>query len=367
MEKDDLLLMSKRPQVKTVPMNYPSFSEGLLETAFTPRYKKIVFVVSGYDSVGMGHVYRALSLAKELRAHDVNFVCTYPSQLAKSYLDKFSQKVYRLKKSEQIETIVRAINPDMVINDLLNTTEDYILTLKELKIKVINFEDEGSGAKFADFVINALYEKNISENCVAGYRYFELRDEFLTAPKRPIKEVVGNILLTLGGADVNNLTLRLIKLLLPIAEKNNFKLTIITGLGYAYDDELADYIENCDIKSKNLILWIRSGTQKIADFMLDSDITICSCGRTPYELASLGIPTIAIATNQRETEHKFPHNIGMHYLGRHDQVSDHAIQQSLCNLLNFKERITMRQKLDQINLINGKKNVMNIIEKILHN
>ena len=47
-----------------------------------------------------------------------------------------------------------------MVNDILNTDESEIIFLKSLGFKVVNIEDEGTGANFADGVINALYDKS---------------------------------------------------------------------------------------------------------------------------------------------------------------------------------------------------------------
>ena len=52
---------------------------------------------------------------------------------------------------------INTIKPDIIINDILDTTKEYIVTLREMGIKVFNFEDLGSGAEYADGVFNALY------------------------------------------------------------------------------------------------------------------------------------------------------------------------------------------------------------------
>ena len=53
------------------------------------------------------------------------------------------------------------ISPDIIINDILDTSTDYMLKLKNMGIKVFNFEDLGPGAEYADGVFNALYPGNV--------------------------------------------------------------------------------------------------------------------------------------------------------------------------------------------------------------
>ncbi|MGR5902765.1 hypothetical protein ACT7DQ_14475 [Bacillus cereus] len=38
---------------------------------------------------------------------------------------------------------IREISPDIIINDILDTSTDYMLKLKNMGIKVFNFEDLG--------------------------------------------------------------------------------------------------------------------------------------------------------------------------------------------------------------------------------
>ena len=59
-----------------------------------------------------------------------------------------------------LSLIVTDLNPDMVVNDVLNTTDEFILNLKEQGIVVVNFEDLGSGSDHADIVFNELYKIN---------------------------------------------------------------------------------------------------------------------------------------------------------------------------------------------------------------
>ena len=61
-------------------------------------------------------------------------------------------------------------NPDIVVNDMLNTEMDDVVPLREKGIKVVNFEDLGKGASYSDITINELFEtpliksKNILKN-----------------------------------------------------------------------------------------------------------------------------------------------------------------------------------------------------------
>ena len=61
---------------------------------------------------------------------------------------------------------------------LIQVSQMYII--KQNNIKVINFEDLGKGIKYADLVINELYENPIlkNNNIVWGHKYALLRRIF---------------------------------------------------------------------------------------------------------------------------------------------------------------------------------------------
>ena len=65
---------------------------------------------------------------------------------------------------------------------------------KELGVKVINFEDLGSGAMHANAVINDLYDKkNDYNNHFWGSKYYCIRDEFLLSSPVEFREEVKDL------------------------------------------------------------------------------------------------------------------------------------------------------------------------------
>mgnify|MGYP002600453741 FL=1 len=154
----------------------------LCERLLTQR--RVVFVVAGYPAIGMGHVFRSLMLAHEIANHKVFFVCTKESELAASNIAARDYKTV-VQQGELWEDVL-ALDPDLVINDMLDTPREYMEHLKAANIPVVNFEDEGPGSVLADQVVNALYEEPQNETngkqperFLYGHKYFCLRDEFL--------------------------------------------------------------------------------------------------------------------------------------------------------------------------------------------
>ncbi|MGA2622470.1 MAG: glycosyltransferase [Bacteroidota bacterium] len=330
------------------------------------RRKQILFVVAGYPALGMGHVYRSLMLAQELNDHEVQFLCTKESSSAYDYISESLFPTSIQKKDESLLDAVLGCSPDLVINDILDTSSEYIRPLKEKHIAVINFEDEGPGAESADIVINALYQESKSPNMLVGHEYFSLRSEFFTAPAYVLRESVTNVLVSFGGTDNNNLTLRCLRALLPLAPSRQFTITVLTGPGYVHRDELSSYIAGLDENDKERIDYVTKGTKKISEYMVNSDLVMTSAGRTVYELAWLRVPAIVIAANDREMKHMFAKQAGMIFLGLHSDVSDGVLARRIVEALDSSSlRKNISDGLKKYDFSKGKANILTKVVQCL--
>ncbi len=97
----------------------------------------------------MGHIYHSLALAHEITDHEVIFVCDEKYEMA---VEKIASTDYRVISTPYIVDTILELKPDLVINDILNTTEEYIKSLRESNITVVHFEDLGNGTTYATLV-----------------------------------------------------------------------------------------------------------------------------------------------------------------------------------------------------------------------
>ena len=105
--------------------------------------------------------------------------------------------------------------------------------------------------------------------------------------------------------------------------------------------------------------------KNMPELMSKSDMAITSRGRTGYELALMGIPTIAIAQNHREETHDFVSNEnGFSYIGL--RPADNIIEGNLRMYLSMPKDI--RQNFQDImlshDLRSGRSRVMGLINNI---
>jgi len=329
------------------------------------KRKRIIFRVIGSESIGMGHVYRALSLAHEITDHEVLFVCDEESQVAVKKLAG-SDYSYQIFSSDKIIEEIIGLNPDMVINDILDTNRNDILNLQQQNIKVINFEDFGDGATSADLTINEMFDNPVmdGENILWGREYYFIRDEFYGAKTHVFEKNVVSLLITFGGTDQHDLTRKILYSILPYCERSNIKIFVVTGSGYMYFQELQE--EVAKLLSTNIEVTHATGV--MSRIMEKTSVAITSNGRTVYELAHMSIPAIVIPVNEREKTHEFSceKNGFIPMNGFKDKETPNEVLNALKKLVeNTTYRKTLHQNTVLFNFRYNKKNILKRIEKLL--
>ncbi len=331
-------------------------AENLLNTL------KIVFRVDGDYEIGLGHVYRAITLANKMSFnHNVFFLMDKNRKLGIQKVREYNYPIIFFGDDNELSAKLEKISPHIIINDILDTEENYIEQLKNKGCFVVNFEDLGSGSEMADMVINSLYENSYPpKNHYYGYKYVCLREEFCIFPSKKIKERINKILITFGGTDPNNLTLRTIKAMEMINLKS-VDVEIILGLGYREKGKLYKYVR--ELIHKGFKIGIKENIKMMAKEMFDADIVITSNGRTIYEVASIGTPCISIAQNEREARHLFVHNSKcIKYLGMAYVVSEDDIASAIEELMkNYKLRKEMSKRCLEFDIKKGINRVLRLI------
>jgi len=321
------------------------------------KRKRVLFVVSGYQEIGLGHVYNTLLISNDILNHHVEFLVDSKSQLAH---EKISSKNYivHIQKNENIVDDIKYLKPDVVINDRLDTEASYVKGLKSLDIKVINFEDLGAGAKEADLVINAIYpEKEILPNHYFGHDYFVLRDEFILSNPTEVSKEVTNVLLTFGGVDPNNYTLKVLKSIYDYCIENGINISVVAGFGYQQYESLAAFKE---------VSIYRNATD-ISSHMKKANIIFTSAGRTTYEIASLNVPAIVLAQNKRELSHFFAsEEYGFANLGLGSVVAEEEILNVFSNLAsNYEVRKQVSAQMSKVDLRLGRDRTLRLIKSVV--
>ena len=166
-----------------------------------------------------------------------------------------------------------------------------------------------------------------------------------------------DVFICFGGADPQNYTKRLLTIISK-KEYERFIFWVVIGKANKLVEELMSYNK---YKNINVLYDIKD----IVNYMKYSDIAITSRGRTGFELTFLGIPTISLAQNQRETLHTFlSQKNGIEYLGLNpdDSTIEDALRKYIYSQKNFRQ--DLQNKMLSRDLRNGRKNVMNILRNL---
>lgn len=314
---------------------------------------KICFLVIGNQNKGLGHVYRSLTLADQLKYKPL-FLIKDSEDLAIKHISDSFYEIKTFNSQDDLDHLLKSHQVDLIINDTLDTSEEEILFLKGDSRFVVSFEDLGVGADYADLVFNALYEGSFTNNnSFFGYKFVCLRDEFSSVGFKKIKDNVKNVLVTFGGTDPNNIT----DFVVDLIKSYNLEIEVIVGIGYSkLDDLISKYSSFDNIK-------IIHNVEKMSEHIINSDIVITSNGRTVYEVVSLGVPLITIAQNERELKHTFGEisktaiHLGLFSGG----AGDNFINEFDNLINNFKLRRTINSRMKRLDLINNTSNVIKII------
>lgn len=320
--------------------------------------KRVAIIVNAYDEIGTGHVHRCLSIASKLVFHEVLFLLDEQYQLGIDIVDSYNYPYKIYDGDDELLNILRQYSPQVVINDILNTTREYVTSLKDEGYFVVNFQDLGTGTEVADVVFDALYEHEIGGNNVfTGHKYYILKDEFYFQPQKVITAEVNNILITFGGTDLNNFTEKVIDSILSTSYQG--RINVILGLGYDGIERLIEKYE------PNPSIQIYQNVSDISEFMFQADIIFTSAGRTMYEVCSLGVPTICLCQNERQMKHVFANSSnGFINMGLGVDVERQTIIDEFINLVNnFDLRVEMNQKMLNVDLKDGFENIWSIIRE----
>ena len=310
------------------------------------KRRKIVFRVDGNRSIGLGHIYRSLTIADRLMAQQVYFLMNKKDTLGIKKVQEYNYKIILYKNEDELFQEIDILIPDIIINDILDTSAEYMKKINSRKIFSVNFEDLGEGSEKCNVLFNALYEWSElpNNNRYFGFKYECLREEFyLFNYKRKTKNKVTNISISFGGTDLNNLTFKVLSTLIKLEFKG--KINIILGLGYKYKNKLKKYVTQKNLQGFDIN--IIENSKFIVQYINEADIGITSNGRTVYEFVSLGIPLITISQNYRETTHLFSRVCpGLINIGIASELKGEYLENNISKLLNDKEfRLNLLNKL----------------------
>ena len=319
--------------------------------------ERVAIYVNGNNKRGIGHIYRALEIADEFYVRpDIYFD---KNQTDVKVFGKTTHNLIPVDGIAELFQICKEKQYTIFINDILSTSIDYMIGLRSVlpNAKIVNFEDEGEGIIKADLVFNALFEDEDFPQIKAGERYYICGKTFMFYQPITIKEKVKRMFISFGGADPQNYADRLLNIVSK-PEYNQYEFVVALGRAKYNVEQLMEYNKYPNIE-------VLYDVPNMPELMTSCDVAYTSRGRTGYELALLGIPSIVMAQNKREGTHGFVCNEnGFTYIGINP--ADEIIEGNLKMYLS-SSRQTRQHYQDMLlehDLRHGRQRVMALIRNL---
>lgn len=331
---------------------------------------KIAIRADGSSTIGMGHIIRCITLANEFKTRNIEVLfITKKNEIVNKLLYENNIKTVNIvtknlyKEVKEVKEILVNNQIKSIIVDSYYLNEDYLLQLHNSCKLLISIDDNNLYKYPSDIIINGniyatemiYYKKDISVKLLLGSKYIILREEFRKSYPIKIKDKVENVLITMGGSDINSFTPIVINSIKDI----DVNINVIIGNGFKCTEEIQKACK--DSSNTNLIY----NPTNMADVMKENDIAISASGTTAYELGVLGIPTILIpqAENQIKLSQKVHELNMMLNMGDHRKIKDNEIKNTLLNLIKNK---SMRERMNKLSTNFVDKNGVNrIVDEIL--
>lgn len=299
---------------------------------------KVVIRVDASVQIGTGHVMRCLTLAQALKQKgaQVQFICRVHAGHLVVLLEKQGFQVYPLaltrpgnalkqdssslfhadwlgvtqaQDAEQCRPILQRIQPDWLIVDHYAIDQNWQAELNGCYRRLMVIDDLTDREHLADLLLNqnyganpAYYHSLVSAQChlLMGTDYALLREEFaqwrpLSLARRQTPELK-RLLITLGGADADNVTGAILEQLDTTALPKEVQINVVMGASALHKDRV--------IAQASSLPWqtlVHINVDNMAELMSQADLAIGATGATTWERCCLGLPTIqfVIAFNQR--------------------------------------------------------------------
>lgn len=331
--------------------------EDLRSVAATLDRQRVAIYVNGNNKRGIGHIYRALELADEFYVKPDIYYDS--NQTDPKVFGKTTHNLISVNGIAELFDRCKENNYTVFIDDILTTSIDYMIGLRSVlpNAKIVNFEDDGEGILKADLVFNALFKENELPQVHAGEKYYISGKTFMFYNPIEIKDKVERVFISFGGADPQNYSDRLLAMISK-AEYSQCHFIVVLGRAKYNVEALMDYNKYSNIE-------VLYDVSNMPELMTSCDVGITSRGRTGYELAILGIPSISMAQNAREEKHGFVCNEnGFTYIGLNP--ADEVIEANLKMYLQMTKET--RQKYQTMllshDLRGGRKRVMSLINSL---
>lgn len=301
--------------------------------------KKIVFIVEHNAVKGFYPLERVATIAKLLK--DEESVYIFLKQDGQEAIEIFTDEQLSpilFDNYTELKTQIRSLEPDLIVQEGKDSLVVQIEQLRPFCKTIVHFDDFGEGALLADCNIVALFEEvreNTAQNILSGSFAFAVKESLKTIANERVSNELSSpphIVVAYEDGDENNLTYRTLRHLTQL----QIPLRVTVAIDREYKHSVEDLQMMVLSRRNTRILKDDHALEKL---LPEADIVICNANYTPYKVATVGIPCITAAQNERELNNAFPreHN-GFIHLGLGRKMKQSNIQNAVMELLLHEAR-----------------------------
>jgi len=262
--------------------------------------------------IGTGHIMRCIALAQawQDQGGEVTFISHCVSEaLRERILNEGFQFVVVENTNPHTDDLFKTLDylkrqtpnakhqtPTWLVLDGYHFTPEYETAIRDAGIRLLVIDDMNHLPHYqADILLNQnISAPGLHYHCdedtilLLGTRHALLRREFLKYQdfKRNIPGRAKNLLVTLGGADPDNVSLKVIAAL-NLLEDPDISVKIIIGPANPYQETLRKALSSIHFKIELLV-----NPPNMPGLMTWADIAISAGGSTCWELAFMELPSI---------------------------------------------------------------------------
>ncbi|MEH1882882.1 UDP-2,4-diacetamido-2,4,6-trideoxy-beta-L-altropyranose hydrolase [Nostoc sp.] len=339
----------------------------------------LVIRADASSEIGTGHLMRCFALAQTWQRNqgEVVFCINDKASVLASRLISESIQVVYLKSlpgsnqdAQEISNLAQQLSCQWIVVDGYHFDAEYQLIIKDSGFKLLFIDDYGHAKHYyADIVLNqnisaheSLYiNREPYTQLLLGTCYTLLRQEFWQWQgwQRINPPIATKLIITMGGADHDNVTLKVIEALRLISVEELEVVVVVGGNNPHYEQlKLASQALQFPIR-------IERNVTNMPELMAWADLAVTAGGSTCWELAFMGLPSLILilAENQRAIAQKLNEmRISVH-LGWHKYVSATEIASAVAHLLTDPHtRIEMTKRSQELVDSEGSKRVLRHLE-----
>jgi UDP-2,4-diacetamido-2,4,6-trideoxy-beta-L-altropyranose hydrolase len=327
--------------------------------------KTIIIRADGGVNLGMGHIVRSLALADMLKDEfSVVFAIQEPDNNTLKAVHQIVETVIHLPKTDDFQADCKNFsdylrNDQIVVLDGYNFQTDYQRSLKKKGCKLIVIDDLILWHHVADGIINhadqidpRIYSKEDDTKLYLGLDYALLRKPFLSREGKARQiSFVKKVFISMGAADINNITSKFCSALIEIAGIEEIHLMLGSINPHLKElNELA--ISSPDVK---IISHFNINAAELSALLKKCELCICPASSISMESCAVGIPLLSgyTAENQMNILHGLLKHEAAISLGNFNTIKKEEIIDCIHQLRADSEKLDTMVK-NQSKMIDGR-------------